>query len=310
MFGVLCGSTTRVLLVSIDGWSDGVPGTEEEPERGHDADDGLVPPRDLQGSPEVERLLAHLASARVPSVCPPWTRMGPMIWRARMRPVSAPPPSPENVSLVLRSSPGLGRPRPTQRKRRDSPSQAVGVPAEDGVGLTAVQAPPQLRRKLESRGAGRRSARPAQDRERLVELGLDIGAAVEGQAQVVTAALDLVLDLDAPLGPVEPDRPAMVARADRGTCSHRARPSSWPSRRSSVTSISVARACRTHRKGPPSVDWFRPASSTVLCAIVERKYDRHAGRRGSSRCPDRRGCRRRRTGPRPTARRRGRARRC
>jgi len=33
----------------------------------------------------------------------------------------------------------------------------------------------------------------------------------------------------------------------------------------------------SQRKGPPSLDWLRPASSTVLCAIVDRKYDRHSG---------------------------------
>src|SRR6185312_16302171 len=59
-------------------------------------------------------------------------------------------------------------------------------------------------------------ARPSQDRERLVELGLDLGATVEGQTHVVTAAPDLVLDLDAPLGPVEPDRPAMGRRRVEG----------------------------------------------------------------------------------------------
>ena len=48
--------------------------------------------------------------------------------------------------------------------------------------------------------------------EGLVEFGLDLGAAVEGQPQVVTAAADLVLDLDAPLDPVEPDRAAMGRR--------------------------------------------------------------------------------------------------
>ena len=91
----------------------GVPGTEEEPERRHDADDGLVPPRDTQGSPEVERLLADVASARVPYVCSPVDADGSHDMACADGSGIGAAASPENVSLVARSSPGPGCPRPT-----------------------------------------------------------------------------------------------------------------------------------------------------------------------------------------------------
>ena len=91
-----------------------------------------------------------------------------------------------------------------EREGRREPSQAAGIPAEDGVGLASVQVPLQLGRQFQPGRPRRGCARPAKEGLGPRQLGLDIGAEVECEADVVTAA-DFVDDIDAARDPVEPD---------------------------------------------------------------------------------------------------------
>ena len=68
--------------------------------------------------------------------------------------------------------------------------QAARVPAEDGIHLAPVQAPPQLRRQFQPCRSRRGCAGPAQDRVRIVELRLNVGTEVDGAPDAVAAAGD------------------------------------------------------------------------------------------------------------------------
>ena len=94
----------------------------------------------------------------------------------------------------------------------NAPSQAGRIPAEDGVGLTPVQAPPEPGRQFQPRHSRCGCGRPAQDRAGPVELHLNLGTEVEGKAEVVAAALDLVDDVDAARRPVQQHRATMQRR--------------------------------------------------------------------------------------------------
>src|SRR5260370_38023425 len=104
-----------------------------------------------------------------------------------------------------------------ERECRDTPTQTVGVPAQDGLGLAPEQAPVQLRRQFQPRRASRRGcAGPVQECARTVELSLDIGAEVERQADGVAAAVDLVDYGDRAGRPIQAARSGMPGRAGAG----------------------------------------------------------------------------------------------
>ena len=88
-------------------------------------------------------------------------------------------------------------------------TRAVGVPAEDGSGLASVQAPPKLARQFQSSRSWHGRIGPVQEGLSLIELRLNIGTEVEGQPEVVAAAVDLVGDVEDTCRPVQPD-PAPV----------------------------------------------------------------------------------------------------
>ena len=56
------GSTTSALLVSIGGLSTAIPTPASEAQHSENGDDDLVPPHQLQGPAQVQRLVAHPAS--------------------------------------------------------------------------------------------------------------------------------------------------------------------------------------------------------------------------------------------------------
>ena len=246
----------------------------EKAKRGGNDDDELVPPQDPQGPAQVQRL-AHSSGLRVDSpLCPRIHRDGPSDsahdTADRVKAGSGAVPASRNSSRVLRLSPGAERPRPssvTAGTRRPRPRE---YQPRIGSALASVQAPPQRARQFQPRRPGRGRARPAQDRAGPVELRPHVGAEVEGEADVVAAA-DLVDDVDAARGPVQPDRATVPGGRPERRCSRRAPRSSSATSPRSATSISRPFACRSQRKGPPSPDWLCPPSSTVLCAIVERK---------------------------------------
>lgn len=106
-----------------------------------------------------------------------------------------------------------GKTAAEQREGRNAPTQAVGVPAEDGVRLTLVEAPLQCTRQFQpgpswrGRQDGWRSrCWPAQHGAAIPQLSMNSGTHVEGDADIVIAALDLVDDVDSARHPVQPDR--------------------------------------------------------------------------------------------------------
>ena len=83
--------------------------------------------------------------------------------------------------------------------------------------LTPMQAPAQSFRQCQAGRPRHGLAGPAQHRAGSVELGLNQGTEVEGEAEVVAAAVDLVDDLNAARPAVEPDRTPMAdGRVERG----------------------------------------------------------------------------------------------
>src|SRR5262249_54367873 len=104
---------------------------------------------------------------------------------------------------------GNRTPPAEQCRSGDSAPEAAGIPAEDGIGLAAVQAPRQPARQREPCPPGRDGVGPAQDRAGSVEFGADVGAEVEGEAHFVTGAVDLVNDVEGTRRAVQPDRAAV-----------------------------------------------------------------------------------------------------
>ena len=63
---VVAGSTTSAVPACIGRLSSVYRGTCQEAQRGGDPDGDQPPPQDLQGPPQVQRLLTHLASIWFP----------------------------------------------------------------------------------------------------------------------------------------------------------------------------------------------------------------------------------------------------
>ena len=160
---------------------------------------------------------------------------------------------------------------------------------------------PRCRLHRSWRGSSSRAApgvdAPGQRRtaQAAVELHLDVGTEVEGKADVVTAAVDLVDDVDAARRPVQPDRAAVPGRRAKrqvavvlsgplGDVAAVARPRS-PGR-SHDAATGRARRRRTGPAHPARWCCARWWSGNMTATQV---------RRGSSTCPDRRGCPRRRS---------------
>ena len=88
-----------------------------------------------------------------------------------------------------------------------------------------MQGPSQTGRQFQPRRHWAGCRRPAQDRAALVELNLDFGTEVKGEADIVATALDLVGDVDAARCPVQQHRPAMQGgRVKRGVAVVLSRP--------------------------------------------------------------------------------------
>ena len=79
------------------------------------------------------------------------------------------------------------------------------IPAEDGSVLAAVQAPAELAWERQPCPALGRSGRPAKRSRRAVEFCVNVRPEVEGEADIMATALELIGDLDglARLGPSE-----------------------------------------------------------------------------------------------------------
>src|SRR5690348_7286389 len=88
----------------------------------------------------------------------------------------------------------------------------MGVPAEDGIGLSPVQAPSQPRRQLQSCRPWCSCGGPVQGSAGLFPFRLDVRSEMEGQTDVVAAPVNLVDDVDAARCPVQQHRAAMQGR--------------------------------------------------------------------------------------------------
>ena len=183
------------------------------------------------------------------------------------------------------------------------------VPAEDGSVLAAVQAPAELAWERQPCPALGRSGRPAKRSRRAVEFCVNVRPEVEGEADIMATALELIRDLDGPRDSVHPNGPVVHGRR--------------PQPRVPVVFSAPARGGPVvrHREFPPlrvSQPQERSASGRLPLPVnLDRVVpDRRTGstfatqaHRGSSTSRGRREFPRRRTGPPPTARRRVRARR-
>src|SRR5580693_1986222 len=99
----------------------------------------------------------------------------------------------------------------------NAPTRTREVPAKDRIGLTLVEAPPQPRRQFQPRRPGCGCGGPVQDCAKLFEFRLDVRSEMEGQTDVVAAAVDLIDDVDAARCPVQQHRAAMQGwRIERG----------------------------------------------------------------------------------------------
>ena len=103
-------------------------------------------------------------------------------------------------------------PAAKKRERRYALPQAAGIPAEDGIRLAPVQAPPQLRWQFQPCYPWRGCAGLAQDRVRTLSSASTWGPEVEGEPDAVAAAADLIDDVDTARGMVQPDRAAVPGR--------------------------------------------------------------------------------------------------
>ena len=210
----------------------------------------------------------------------------------------------------MRGSPGAERPRPssvTAGTRRPRPLEY-----QPRIGSVS----PRCRLHRRPRGSSSRAApgvaAPGQRRIALApsSSASHVGTEVEGEADVVAAAVDLVDDLDAARGPVQPDRATVPGRrVERRVAVVLGGPARRPRRCRGRQSPGRSRAAAT---GTGRRRWTGSGRRARRCCARSSSGSTTAtrARRGSSRCPDRRGCRRRRSGPPRTGRRRGRARRC
>ena len=101
-----------------------------------------------------------------------------------------------------------------------------GIPAEDGIGLPTVQTPAELAGERQPRPPLSRTARPAERRHPTVELCLNVRPEVEGEADIVATARDLIGDLDGPAAPVQPHRPVVPGPRAAASRTRRVRRSS------------------------------------------------------------------------------------
>src|SRR5258708_1209262 len=124
-------------------------------------------------------------------------RGAPAAERPRPRIVKAGtrPPRPGEDQPTIGSLPPLPKPPP--------PSQPGRVPAGNRVGLPSVQAPPQLAWQFQPCRPRCGGGGPAQNCTAIVQLRLNVGAEVEGEADLVTAAVDPVDDVDTARRPVQ-----------------------------------------------------------------------------------------------------------
>ena len=191
-----------------------------------------------------------------------------------------------------------------------APSQAAGVPAEDGVSLASVKAPPQRLRQLQACRARRGRGGPAQHCARPVEFGVNVRTEVERKAHVVAAAADLVDDARRCARPGPAGRSDGAGPAGQAKGSRRAPRSTRPRRRCPGRRFPWRSRAAARGRGRPR--WTGSDRRALRC--YERSWNGSTNatraRRDSNTCPDRRGHRRRRSGPPRTARRHGRARRC